>query len=348
MKHRTATCSSLRFSGEQRDLFEGFPRPRRTTLFPMQIGFKRRGESGLDVSDWWPHVGDCADDLSVVRSMWTEDIDHGAQLQFHTGRHRNDGFFPTIGSWASYGLGTLNGNLPEFIVLGTPPADCCGGREAHRANYLGPQYDGIPLNVDPANSAPYIAPERGVYLEEQRGQFDLLQTLNRQTAQQFPNDEAIVARMRAYELAFRMQTAVPEVVDLDDETQHMQKLYGIDQAATKTFGRQLLTARRLVERGVRFVQVYHGSNGSAGRWDAHQKLKANHTRACKEVDQPIAALLKDLKRRGMLDENARRLGDRVWKNSRIGTLRRSRPSPVWIHRLAGGWRNQRRSRSRRD
>jgi hypothetical protein len=146
----------------------------RTECFPRQVGFRPRGESGLEISDWWPHVGDCADDLCLIRSMWTEDSNHGAQLQFHTGRHRVDGFFPTVGSWvSSYGLGTLNENLPEFVVMGVPLADCCGGMEAHRANYLGPQYDGVPLNVDAHNSIAYLAPEQGVYVEEQRQQFDL-------------------------------------------------------------------------------------------------------------------------------------------------------------------------------
>ncbi|MEO2019189.1 MAG: DUF1501 domain-containing protein [Fuerstiella sp.] len=290
------------FLANERDFFDDFERKKRTTIFPMQVGFQRRGESGLNVSDWWPHVGGCADDLSVVRSVWTEDIDHGAQLQFHTGRHRNDGFFPTIGSWVSYGLGTLNGNLPEFIVLGKPPSECCGGREAHRANYLGPQYDGIPLNVDPANATPYIAPEQGVYVEEQKGQFDLLQLLNRMTSVRYPDDAAIRARIQAYELAFRMQTAVPEIVSLAGETQQTQERYGMHQPATKDYARQLLTARRLVERGVRFVQIYHGSNGGAGGWDSHGKLKVNHARMCQQVDQPIAALLHDLKQRGLLEE----------------------------------------------
>ena len=290
------------FLENERDFFDNFERKKRTIIFPMQVGFRKRGESGLAVSDWWRHVGDCADDLSVVRSVWTEDIDHGAQLQFHTGRHRNDGFFPTIGAWVSYGLGTQNGNLPEFIVLGRPPADCCGGREAHRANYLGPQYDGIPLNVDPANATPYIAPEQGVFVEEQKGQLGLLQQLNRMTSTRYPDDTAIRARIRAYELAFHMQMAVPDVVNLASETQQTQELYGMNRPATKAYARQLLTARRLVERGVRFVQVYHGSNGGAGGWDAHSNLKSNHSKNCAQVDKPIAGLLKDLKQRGMLDE----------------------------------------------
>jgi hypothetical protein len=234
--------------------------------------------------------------------MWTEDSNHGAQLQFHTGRHRIDGFFPTIGSWVNYGLGSMNEDLPEFMVLGTPLADCCGGAEAHRANYLGPQYDGVPLKVDPKNSMPYLTPEQGVFVEEQRQQLDLLTRLNGLTSKWNPDDQAIQARIRAYELAFRMQTAVPRVVDLDGETKQTRDSYGLNQNETKTFGRQMLTARRLVEHGVRFIQVYHGSSGGAGRWDAHKGLKNGHSRVCREVDQPIGALLKDLKQRGLLDE----------------------------------------------
>ncbi len=274
----------------------------RKTCYPMQVGFEKRGESGLEISNWWPHVGSCADDLCLIRSMWTEDSNHGAQLQFHTGRHRVDGFFPTIGCWANYGLGSLNENLPEFVVLGTPLADCCGGVEAHRANYLGPQYDGIPLHIDPQNSMPYLTPEKGVFVEEQRNQFGLLGQLNQIAADQNPEDEAIRARIRSYELAFRMQTAVPEIVDLNRESEQIQTMYGLHQKETQTFGRQMLAARRLVERGVRFVQVYHGSNGGAGAWDSHQGLKKNHQTLCRQVDQPIGALLKDLKQRGLLDE----------------------------------------------
>jgi len=274
----------------------------RNEIFPLQTTFRRRGESGLDVSDWLPHLGDCADDLCVIRSMWTEDSNHGAQLQFHTGRHRIDGFFPTIGSWATYGLGSLNENLPEFVVMGTPVADCCGGQECHRANYLGPQFDGVPLSVDPNNPLPYARPAGDVYHEEQEQQFQLLNRLNQLTAESYPDDEQLRARMRSYELAFRMQSAVPEVVRLEEESQKIQTLYGLHEKETQTFGRQMLTARRLVERGVRFVQVYHGSNGGAGQWDAHSGLRAGHSKLCRQIDQPVAGLLKDLKQRGLLDE----------------------------------------------
>lgn len=274
----------------------------RTEIFPMQVGYQKHGESGLEISDWWPHLSRCADDLCLIRSMWTEDSNHGAQLQFHTGRHRVDGFFPTIGSWANYGLGSLNDNLPKFVVMGTPLADCCGGLEAHRANYLGPQYDGVPLSVDPANPLPYAKRPAGVDADRQRAEFELLRSLNELTANAYPSDDAVRARIEAYELAFRMQTAVPEVVELSTEAQETRELYGLDQQETETFGRQMLTARRLVERGVRFVQVYHGSNGGAGSWDSHAGLKAGHSKLSRQVDQPIAALLTDLRRRGLLEE----------------------------------------------
>jgi len=274
----------------------------RQEIYPLQVGFRKRGESGLEITDWWPHLSECADDLAIVRSMWTEDSNHGAQLQFHTGRHRIDGFFPTIGAWVNYGLGSLNENLPQFVVMGQPVADCCGGMEAHRANYLGPQYDGVPLKIDPQNPLPYAKPTGGVYREEQAAEFELLNKLNRMTAEQHPDDETIQARIKSYELAFRMQTAVPEVVQFDDETKQMQEAYGLHQTETKTFGQQLLAARRLVERGVRFVQIYHGSNGGAGQWDAHANLKSGHSKLCKQVDQPIGTLIKDLKQRGLLEE----------------------------------------------
>ncbi len=274
----------------------------RTELYPLQVGYRQCGQSGLEISNWWPHLQSCADDMCIVRSMWTEDSNHGAQLQFHTGRHRVDGFFPTIGAWVNYGLGSLNENLPQFVVMGTPVADCCGGLETHRANYLGPQYDGVPLNLDPKNPLPYAHPSAEITEQQQSAEFGVLRQLNRLTAQRFPNDEAVRARMKAYELAYRMQTAVPEVVDFRDETQTTRDLYGLDKPETKVFGEQMLASRRLVERGVRFIQVYHGSNGGAGSWDAHSNLKTGHERLCGQVDQPIAGLLKDLKQRGMLDE----------------------------------------------
>ena len=233
----------------------------RHTVYPLQTGFRKHGESGLEISDWWPHVAACADDLCLIRSMWTEDSNHGAQLQFHTGRHRLDGFFPTIGAWVSYGLGALNENLPRFVVLGNPIDECCGGRQAHGADYLGTQHDGVPLTVDPKDPLPYARPEVGTYQEEQQAQFELLNRLNRITAARFPDDQDLDARIRSYELAYRMQTAVPDVVRFDGETQATQRLYGLDDVATRDFGEKMLATRRLVERGVGSCRSTMGPEG---------------------------------------------------------------------------------------
>ncbi len=276
--------------------FAGVPRKLMATLYPLQIGYQRRGECGLEVSDWWPHVGDCIDDLAVVRSVWTTDNDHAAQLQFHTGRHIFDGFYPSIGSWVHYGLGSLNENLPQFIVMGSPPGDCCGGVGAHDGSYLGPEHSGVRMALNPTSPLPFGTPGSNVSLEERRQQLDLLRDLNQLSGVEYPNDAALRARIKSFELAFRMQMSVPEVVRLSEETKETQSLYGIDNATTKTVGNQALAARRLVERGVRFVQIYNGG------WDAHSKLKQNHTQRCAQVDKPIAGLLKDLKQRGLLDE----------------------------------------------
>lgn len=272
------------------------------TIYPMQIGFQKHGQSGAEISDWFPHLAKHADDLAIVRSMWTTDNDHGAQLQFHTGRHAIEGPFPTIGSWVHWGLGSLNDNLPSFCVLGTPLADCCGGVQGHGANYLGPEHAGIQLSTDPANPLPFAQPDKTVFREEQAAEFALLGKLNRLAGVEYPDDPALAARIRSYELAFQMQRAVPEAVDLATETATTHASFGLEQKETKAFAQQLLVARRLVERGVRFVQIFHGYNGGAGQWDAHANLQAGHSKLAKEVDQPIASLLGDLKQRGLLDE----------------------------------------------
>jgi len=271
-------------------------------LYPLQTGFQRRGESGIEISDWWPNVGDCVDDLAIVRSLYTTDNDHGAQLQFHTGRHALEGPFPTLGSWVHYGLGALNENLPQFVVMGSPLADCCGGVKGHGAHYLGPENAGVRMNADPNDPLPFASPGPGKFREEQAAEFGLLGRLNKLAGIEYPDDPALRARIKSYELAFRMQTAVPEVFKFDEESKETRELYGLDQAETKEFGMQCLGARRLVERGVRFVQLFHGSTGGAGGWDAHGAIKKNHTSMCAKVDKPIAGLLKDLKRRGLLDD----------------------------------------------
>ncbi len=274
----------------------------RTRLFPMQTGYRKRGQSGIEVSDWWPHVGECIDDLAVVRSMWTTDNNHGAQLQFHTGRHTFSGYLPTIGSWVHYGLGSLNDNLPSYIVLGQPPADCCGGDGTHGSGYLGPEHAGIGIDVDPENPLPFASPGPDVFRQEQQREFELLQKLNNISSVEYPDDPALRARIKSYELAFRMQMSVPEALEFSQENAETRRLYGLDEDTTKDFGQVCLAARRLSERGVRFVQLYHGGNAGAGRWDGHRQIKKSYDALCPQVDKPIAGLLKDLKQRGLLEE----------------------------------------------
>lgn len=267
----------------------------RNKLYPLQVGFRKYGEAGIELSDWVPHVGSCIDDIAVIRSMYTTDDNHGAQTQFHSGRHMLDGEYPTLGGWVHYGLGSLNDNLPQFISMGK--REYWNAKDGH---YLGPAHDAVPVRVDPQNPLDFGKPANDLSFDEQKIGFDLVDRLNRLKAVEYPNDSAMAARIKAYELAFRMQTSVPETLNFSVETEETQKLYGLDDPATRDFGMQMLAARRFVERGVRFIQVQHGAGG-AGAWDAHSGLKANHERNFKAVDKPIAGLLKDLKQRGLLD-----------------------------------------------
>jgi uncharacterized protein (DUF1501 family) len=268
----------------------------RNRLLAPQVGFKKYGKSGIEVSDWFPHIGGCIDDIAVVRSLYTTDDNHGAQTQFHSGRHMLDGEFPTLGAWVHYGLGTLNDNLPQFISMGR--REYWNAKDGH---YLGPQHDAVPIRVDPKNPLEFGKPEKALSQAEQKINFGLVNKLNRLRAVEYPDDPALTARIKAYELAFRMQTSVPKALEFNAETEATKKLYGLDDPHTRAFGMQLLAARRFVERGVRFIQIQHGAGG-AGVWDAHGGLRANHQTNARAVDKPIAGLLIDLKRRGLLDE----------------------------------------------
>lgn len=274
----------------------------RKVIMPLQTGYKPYGECGLVVGDWFKNIGTCADDLAVVRSLWTIHNDHGAQLTWQTGRHPRELEHPTLGAWACYGLGSLNENLPSYVVLGVPTGDCCGGAFTHGASYLGPRYGGVRLGTDPRNPLPFIHPPEGTLTtEEQTANLSLLGRLNRLAGIDYPDDQNLRARIKAYELAFQMQTSVPKTLELQREPAHIRRLYGLEQDATRSFGEQCLVARRLVERGVRFVQIFHGGGGG-GEWDAHAEIKANHGKLAAQVDQPIAGLLQDLKQRGLLDD----------------------------------------------
>lgn len=308
----------------------------RKVLMGLQTGYKPYGQCGLLVGDWFKHVGECGDDLAVVRSLWTLDNDHGAQLTFQTGRHVREGAHPTLGSWACYGLGSLNENLPQYVVLGAPTGDCCGGAWTYGASYLGPQYGGVRLGTDPSKPLAFLSPAgQAVTLEEQQANLGLLGKLNHLAGIDYPDDQNLRARIKSYELAFQMQTAIPETLQLDRETAATRALYGMDVPACKGFAEQCLAARRLVERGVRFVQLFHGGGGG-GAWDAHSEIKSNHTNLASQIDQPIAGLLKDLKQRGMLDETLVVLGTEFGRTPAAQDTGRDHHPQGFCAWLAGG------------
>lgn len=275
----------------------GFDREVISKIMPLQVGYRPQGQSGIEVSDWLPHLGSVVDDLCIVRSMYTTDNDHAAEFQFHTGRHALDQQEPSIGSWVSYGLGSLNENLPRFVFLGQYK-DTRVKNNFH-PHYLGPAHGGIELSLDPSNPLPFGRRAGGVSAEEQRGQFELIHQWNQSAADSYPDDDQLRARIKAYELAYRMQMSAPEVLDLASETAETQSLYGLDNPTTEIYGRRLLAARRLAERGVRFSLVYLSDYGE---WDSHSNIKELHARSCSRVDKPLAGLIRDLKRRGMLEE----------------------------------------------
>lgn len=268
----------------------------RNKIYPLQVGFKKHGQSGIEVSDWFPHIARNVDKLSIIRSMYTTDSNHGAQTQFHSGRHMVEGSYPTLGAWVHYGLGSLNDNLPSFISIGT--REYWNNKDGH---YLGPAHDAVPLRIDPSNPLDFGKPERPFSVRSQEIGLNLVRELNGLRGVEYPKDAALAARVASYELAFRMQQSMPEALDFAKETAETKALYGLEHAHCRDFGSQMLAARRLVERGVRFIQIQHGGGG-AGAWDAHGGLKANHSKLALQVDQPIGALLTDLERRGMLEE----------------------------------------------
>jgi hypothetical protein len=275
----------------------GFDRQVFNKIYPLQVGFKQHGEAGVLVSDWLPHLAGCVDDLAIVRSMYTTDNDHAAEFQMHHGRHALDERQPVLGSWVHYGLGSLNENLPQFVFLGEFKDSRV--RQNFDASYLGPRHAGVQLALDPARPLPFGVRPKDVLAAEQAGEFALVGQLNRLAAQAHPSDEQLRARIQSYELAFRMQSSVPEALALSAETADTERLYGIDNPTTAVYGRRLLAARRLAERGVRFTLVYLSDYGE---WDSHQKLKENHAKSCERVDKPIAGLLRDLKRRGLWND----------------------------------------------
>lgn len=258
--------------------------------------WQQHGQSGLWVSSWLPHIAGHVDDLAIVRSCWADGLNHvGANRQMNTGSILAGR--PSLGAWTSYGLGTHNEELPAFVVL-TDHKVVRGGPTNWGAGFLPASYQGTHFR----NEGPPILdlkPPSHVTDGQQRSRLDLLHALNRHHADHLPADDELEARIESYELAYRMQAAAPSAVDLGNESEATRRLYGLHEKETAKFGANCLLARRLVERGVRFVEVYCGSGSG---WDGHSRLEENHTKWCQVSDMPISGLLTDLKSRGLLEE----------------------------------------------
>lgn len=269
----------------------------RSPLLESKRKWKQHGKSGIWVSDWLPHIAGCVDDISVIRSCWGEGLNHaGGVCLMNTGSTM--GGRPSLGSWVSYGLGSENQNLPAFVVLLDNPAKPVNGPRNWGNGFMPASYQGVQFQSGPEPIGNLNTP-KSIGSSRQQAKREYLYQLNRAHASRHPGDSQLEARIKSYELAFRMQAEAPQAVDLSTETEATKQLYGMDEKETSAFGRNCLLARRLVERGVRFVQLYHGSGS---KWDSHDNIETKHAGLCRSSDKPIAGLLKDLKQRGLLDE----------------------------------------------
>jgi len=259
--------------------------------------FQKHGKSGLEVSDLMPNLAEYVDDICFLRSCWCSSTVHApAMYEMHSGRTLMG--HPSLGSWVSYGLGSTNENLPAYCVLLQPEGTPEGGAPCWSNAYLPAVYQGTLLRRG-ANPLLHLKPPADITPSRQRATIDFIKHMNEKDLD--PSRTDLAARIASYELAFRMQSHAPEAVDLSKESERTKNNYGLNDKKTSDFGTRCLLARRLVERGVRFVQLYSGGGPLVTQWDAHDDINSNHEKMCGHVDQPIAALLKDLKARGLLD-----------------------------------------------
>jgi hypothetical protein len=266
------------------------------TLMASKRTFTQHGQSGLWVSDWYQEVARHADDLAVIRSCWANGLNHvGSVCQMNTGDILAGR--PSMGAWVTYGLGSANRNLPTFVVM-LDDKEPVGGPKNWSSGFLPASYQGSQFRTGDSPLL-YLKPAGGAPPAQQLSKLAFLRELNARFSADKPEDTDLEARLRSYELAYQMQSAAPEAVDLSAESEATRKLYGMDQEHTASFGRNCLMARRLVERGVRFVELYCGSGSG---WDAHSDIEGNHGKWCRASDKPIAGLLADLKARGLLDD----------------------------------------------
>jgi len=284
--------------GKKIDTFFGQP----GNLMKSPFAFKRQGACGQWVSDLFPHLAECVDDLTFIHSIQAKSSNHTpAGFQMLTGFTMNG--FPSIGSWVSYGLGSESENLPAFVVLPDPRGLPAGGSINWTCGFLPAAHQGVAFRSTGEPVRDLLTPP-DVSSSQRAANLRLLEAMNREYLEATPGDSSLAARIRSYELAGRMQTAIPEVTDLSREMNGTRWLYGLDEKETAGFGRNCLLARRLLERGVRFVQLFHGGAFGSPRinWDAHEDIVTNHRQQAITCDRPLAGLLKDLKRRGMLDD----------------------------------------------
>jgi hypothetical protein len=302
----------------------------RRPVIPILRKYTNYGKSGIPVSDWFPNVGGVIDEIAVVRSMWCNEGNHFPAVIETTTGHRGRQFdHPTLGAWVTYALGTANRNLPSFVNIGRPssPVQLTGG-------YLGATVSATPFQAG-ETPIPNLYPPKSSSAAERERQMQVLHELNQEFREQYAINTDIQARSKTYELAARMQLSAPEVVDFSKEPAHVRALYGIGEKPTDEFGRQLLLARRLVEKDVRFIQICHAGGGN-GAWDAHGDMKS-HEPLCRAVDKPIAGLIADLKQRGLLDSTlvvfSSEFGRSPWSQNTTGRDHNPKGYTVW---LAGG------------
>jgi hypothetical protein len=264
-----------------------------------KFGFKQYGQSGKWVSDIFPNIGSCVDEIAFVHSFYAESPIHGSGLlMMNSGRLLSGS--PCLGSWVTYGLGSENENLPGFVVMLDNSGGPINGPKNWSSGYMPAAFQGVQIRADKTPIHDLALPP-GTTREEQRELLDRLKEKNEEHLATRTDNSELMARIASYELAFKMQQHAPEAVDFSQETEETKSLYGLDDKKTEDFGRKCLLARRLVERGVRFIQVYSGGNHNDYNWDAHSDMVKNHGQHAGETDKPVAGLLKDLKRRGMLD-----------------------------------------------
>jgi hypothetical protein len=262
--------------------------------------FKKYGQCGKYVSDLFPNLGQHVDKISFLHSMTADSPIHGsAMLMMNSGSVLSGK--PSLGSWVNYGLGSENANLPGYVVMLDPTGGPISGAKNWTSGYMPAAYQGVVVN---ASGTPILDLKnaRGMKREEQRAMLDALNKYNGRHLSTRTDNSNLAARIASYELAYKMQMSAPEAVDFDSEPEHIKQIYGLDEKRTEDFGRKCLLARRLVERGVRYIQIYSGGNHNDANWDAHGNLEKNHNYHAGNTDKPIAGLLKDLEQRGLLDE----------------------------------------------